>query len=68
MANKLNPIRKYRIAAEISQGELARRTGISRPQISRYEAGQEPKYSTLKIISKALNVPPSKIINEWPAG
>jgi transcriptional regulator with XRE-family HTH domain len=46
-----------------SQGELARKAGISRPTISNYESGKikNPDPETLRSIAKALNRPETVI-------
>lgn len=49
-------IRAIRIAKGVSQNELARRTGLFQPIISRFEKGESnPKLSTVLLILKALD-------------
>ncbi len=48
---------RARLAAGISQAELARRIGVRQPMIARLEAGmQTPKIDTLVRLAKALGV------------
>lgn len=50
-------VRERRIAAGITQTELAQRTGMSQPAIARLEAGgTEPTIATLRRIADALNI------------
>jgi transcriptional regulator with XRE-family HTH domain len=50
-------IRQAREAAGISQRELARRSGILQPMLSRIENGlQQPCLNTLRTIAQALGV------------
>jgi len=47
-------IRKMRIDAELSQSELARRSGIARPVINSYERGtREPSAAALARLAEA---------------
>src|SRR5687767_14327058 len=57
-------IRELREARDISQRELARRSGVKQPIISRIEAGDtlNPRYETLRAIAEALNVPLTAIL------
>ena len=45
-----------------SQEELAQRSGIPQPQISRYEHGQWPGKDNLKKLAKALDVKSGDLI------
>lgn len=48
----------YRAKHELSQADLAARTGLSQPAIARLEAGDvEPKLSTLLRLAEALSEP-----------
>lgn len=50
-------IRDYRVAAGLTQAELAKRTGIHRPNIARVEAGRHtPSLETLAKLSSAMGV------------
>lgn len=51
-------VRAARTQAGLTQGDLAARTGIAVPHISRLEAGTHlPSVATLKKVSDALEVP-----------
>jgi transcriptional regulator with XRE-family HTH domain len=51
-------VRTARLAADLTQIELAKRTRIAVPHISRLEAGTHlPSVATLKKVSDALEVP-----------
>lgn len=47
-------IREARRARGWSQGELAARTGVSRPTIARIEGGQRVRMGTLETVAQAL--------------
>jgi transcriptional regulator with XRE-family HTH domain len=50
-------VRESRMAAGITQTELAQRTGMSQPAIARLEAGgTEPTIATLRRIANALDI------------
>lgn len=56
-------IRELRHYAGITQAELARRTGIHRPNIARVEAGRHtPSLETISRLAEALGVNPSQIL------
>ncbi|MEC4986472.1 MAG: helix-turn-helix transcriptional regulator [Oscillatoria sp. PMC 1068.18] len=56
---------KYRTKLELSQEELADRAGIHRTYVSQIERGlKSPTLSVLFDISKALDLPASRIIDE----
>lgn len=51
-------VRAARVAAGLAQHELAEKTGIAVPHISRLEKGTHlPSVATLKKVSDALEVP-----------
>ena len=55
-------IRELRLAAGLTQAELARRTGIHRPNIARVEAGRHtPSLETLSRIAVAIGIPTSRV-------
>lgn len=57
-------VRALREAAGLTQGELARRTGIHRPNIARIESGRHmPSLDTVVRIARALDVQPSAILS-----
>lgn len=51
-----NWLRRARLELGLTQSELARRTGIPQPQISRYEYGQWPSRETLLRLAAALKI------------
>lgn len=58
-------LRELRLAAGLTQAELARRTGIHRPNIARVEAGRHtPSLETLARIATAIGVPTTRVLSE----
>lgn len=58
-------VRKLRLAAKISQAELAARMGVDRAYVSGLELGQRnPTVVTLWHIAKALGVPMQSFFGE----
>ncbi|MGF1469437.1 MAG: helix-turn-helix transcriptional regulator [Sandaracinaceae bacterium] len=58
-------IRELRLAAGLTQAELARRTGIHRPNIARVEAGRHtPSLETLARLASAIGVPTTRVLDE----
>ena len=58
-------IRKVRRALDITQVELARRTGLTAITISNAERGKtKPSYKTLKAVSVALGVSVDELMEE----
>jgi DNA-binding XRE family transcriptional regulator len=56
-------LRELRLAAGLTQAELARRTGIHRPNIARVEAGRHtPSLETLSRLANASGVPTSRVL------
>lgn len=56
-------IRELRLAAGLTQAELARRTGIHRPNIARVEAGRHtPSLETLARLAAAIGVPTASVL------
>lgn len=52
-------LRRLRLAAGLTQSDLADRSGIARPNVAAYEAGRrEPKWSTAERLLVAVDVPP----------
>ncbi len=49
-------LRAHRLAAGISQEELARRAGISRRTVQRIEAGGTPRFMPVLKLARALDV------------
>ena len=57
-------IRELRLAANLTQAELARRTGIHRPNIARVEAGRHtPSLETLARLAAAIGVPTASVLD-----
>jgi len=57
-----------RLAAGLTQGELAEKSGIAPPNVSRLEAGTHlPSVTTLKRVADALEVPICALLDP-PAG
>jgi DNA-binding XRE family transcriptional regulator len=58
-------IRTLRLAAGLTQAELARRTGIHRPNIARVEAGRHtPSLETLARLASAIGVPTTRVLDD----
>lgn len=56
-------IRAERLRAGLSQSELAERSGISKPTLSRYENDHVlPSVATLQRLTGALDIPLSKLV------
>lgn len=56
-------IRKFRLAAGLSQNDLVALSGLEKPRISRYENGHHvPSIQTLERLAKALGVKPNEIV------
>ena len=58
-------LRELRLEAGLTQAELARRTGIHRPNIARVEAGRAtPSLETLARLAGAIGVPTTRVLSE----
>lgn len=58
-------IRSRRLAMDLSQAELAKATGVSLRQLSRYEAGdQQPAFSVAVAIAEALGISLSQLAGQ----
>lgn len=58
-------LRALRLEAGLTQAELARRTGIHRPNIARVEAGRHtPSLETLARLAHAIGVPTTRVLVE----
>lgn len=56
-------LKALRLEAGLTQAELARRTGIHRPNIARVEAGRHtPSLETLSRIANAIGVPTTQVL------
>jgi transcriptional regulator with XRE-family HTH domain len=56
-----NKIQNYREQKNMTQAELAEKSGLSLRTVQRIEAGTVPKGHTLKSVAKALNVEPEEL-------
>lgn len=60
-----NRLRELRREAGLTQAELARRTGIHRPNIARVEAGRHtPSLETLARLASAIGVATTRVLSE----
>jgi DNA-binding XRE family transcriptional regulator len=58
-------LRELRLEAGLTQAELARRTGIHRPNIARVEAGRHtPSLETLARLAMAMGVSTTRVLSE----
>lgn len=58
-------VRKYRLAAKLSQEEIAARIGAAQYYVSQLETGKRnPTVETVYLLSQALNVPMGKFFAE----
>ncbi len=56
-------LKKLRLSSGLTQAELARRTGIHRPNIARVEAGRHtPSLDTISRIATAIGIPATEIL------
>lgn len=61
----MNVVRALRIAAGLTQDELAERTGVAQPNIAAYERGQRtPSAAMLARLRAAAKPRPSKVLAE----
>jgi len=60
--NTANNIRQARRLANLTQTELAEKSGIDQRQISRYEQGQDMAVSSLIRIARALGIEPGELL------
>lgn len=57
-------VRRRRLAAELSQEELAARVGVAQYYVSQLENGKRnPTIETVQLISEALGVPLGKLFS-----
>lgn len=58
-------LKELRLEANLTQAELARRTGIHRPNIARVEAGRHtPSLETLSRLTVAIGVPATRVFSK----
>lgn len=56
-------MRELRVAAGLSQDQLADRIGMERRSVQRYERGErDPRYTELLLIADALGVPVVELV------
>jgi len=59
-------VRRYRRERNLSLGELARRSGLSKQTLSVLEnGGGNPTVETLSALGTALDIPPRRLLTEW---
>ncbi|MFC9431089.1 helix-turn-helix transcriptional regulator [Streptomyces sp. NPDC056987] len=60
-------IASVRVAAQMSQDDLAERAGVERRSIQRYESGRrDPRYADLLLIAYALDVQVEDLVRPEP--
>ena len=61
----MNPIRQHRLLAKMEQVDLARKMGVSRVTISRWENGQSyPSVPKFKELAEVLGCSMEELIDE----
>ena len=60
----MSNLTEYREKQNLTQGELADKSGVSIRTIQRIEAGSKPKGHSLNVLSKALNVTREQLLEE----
>lgn len=60
-------IKRIRISKKLTQSELGKRMGVSQPAIGQFEHAHHLKFSTIKKIAAALDVPAGEIIDDLAA-
>ncbi|UGT64815.1 helix-turn-helix domain-containing protein [Nocardia asteroides] len=59
-------VRRYRLERDLSLGDLARRSGLSKQTLSKIEQGSgNPTVETLSLLGAALGVPARRLLTEW---
>jgi transcriptional regulator with XRE-family HTH domain len=57
-------LRAARAKLELTQEQVAERSGVHPTEVSRIEAGKrDPRISTLRRLARALEVPPGDLLN-----
>lgn len=61
---KLGPnLREARLKLELSQEQVAERSGVHATEVSRIEAGKrDPRVSTVERLAKAVRLPPGQLL------
>ncbi len=61
----MNQIKKARILAGMTQGELAERLSVSKVAVSLWESGKHfPSVKRLSQVAKVLNIAPEKLLED----
>lgn len=59
-------VRRFRMERQLSLGDVARRSGLSKQTLSKVELGTgNPTVDTLESIAAALDVPLRRLVTEW---
>jgi transcriptional regulator with XRE-family HTH domain len=67
MGNLGRNLRRARTQRELTQEQVAQRSGVHATEVSRIEAGKrDPKVSTLERLAAAVEVPPGDLLREEP--
>ena len=62
----MNPVREYRLRENITQDELARRLGVDRSNIAKWEAGvHKPHADMLVRLSNVMQCSLDEILGKW---
>jgi transcriptional regulator with XRE-family HTH domain len=62
-------VRRFRLAADLSQEAVAERMGVDRAYVSALEQGtRNPTVITLDRVAEALGVKPARLLDDEPAG
>jgi transcriptional regulator with XRE-family HTH domain len=61
---KLGPnLREARLKLELSQEQVAERSGVHATEVSRIEAGKrDPRVSTVERLARAVKMPPGQLL------
>jgi transcriptional regulator with XRE-family HTH domain len=60
-------LRRAREHRDLTQEEVARRSGVHATEVSRIEGGKrDPKVSTVERLAAAVEVPPGELLREQP--
>lgn len=62
-------IKKFRKDAELTQKELARKSGLSFSMVSKLESGEQanPSFETIRKIADVLRISPGELVNAPPS-
>ena len=63
MGNLGSNLREARLRLELTQEQVAERSGVHATEVSRIEAGKrDPKVTTLERLAAAVEVPPGRLL------